>query len=159
MEGMTKMRTTIPATLVLALAAGCAVTEQPKSMPIDVGNDRVAWFDITTTNMEKSKEFYGQLFGWQFGPVPGTTKAVEIISREQSIGTIRGANGQITAHNGVVYVQVADVQVSCNKATELGAKVVPGFPFNLSGRRGAICLFTDPAGHPMGLYSRTPIPR
>ena len=154
------MRTTILATLALAFAGGgCAITEQPKSMPIDVGNDRVAWFDITTTNLEKSKEFYGQLFDWQFGPVPGTSKAVEIVSRGQSIGTLRGANGQIAPFNGVVYVQVADIQASCNKATELGGKVVPGFPFNLSGRPGAICLFTDPSGHPMGLYSRTPMPR
>ena len=153
------MRTTIVATLALALAGGCAHNEQTKSMPIDVENGRVAWFDITTTNLEKSKEFYGQLFDWKFGPVPGTSKAVEIVSRGQSIGTIRGANGQITPFNGVVYVQVADIQASCNKATELGAKVVPGFPFNLSGRRGAICLFADPSGHPIGLYSRTPMPR
>ena len=153
------MRMTILATLALALAGGCAHTEQPKSMPIDVGNDRVAWFDITTTNLEQSKEFYGQLFDWKFGPVAGTSKAVEIISRGQSIGTIRGANGQITAFNGVVYVQVTDIRESCNKATQLGAKVVPGFPFNLSGRPGAICLFADPAGHPMGLYSRMPMPR
>jgi predicted enzyme related to lactoylglutathione lyase len=153
------VRAAILATLALAFIAGCAHIEQPKSMPIDVGNDRVAWFDITTTNMEKSKDFYGQLFDWQFGPVPGTGKAIEIVSRGQSIGTIRVANGQIAAFNGVVYVQVADIQASCNKAGELGAKVVPGFPFNLSGRPGAICLFADPSGHPMGLYSRTPMPK
>ena len=154
------MRTTILATLALAIAGGCAHTEQqPSSTPIDVGVDRVAWFDITTTNLEKAKEFYGQLFDWKFAPVAGTNKAIEIVSRGQSIGTIRGANGQITAFNGVVYVQVADIQESCNKAASLGAKVVPGFPFNLSGRPGAICLFTDPSGHPMGLYSRTAIPK
>jgi uncharacterized protein len=152
------MRATTLATLALAVAGGCAHTGQPRSMPIDVENDRVAWFDITTTNLEKSKEFYGQLFHWQFGPVPGTSKAVEIVSRGQSIGTIRGANGQITPFNGVVYIQVADIEKSCNKATELGAKVVPGFPFNLSGRRGAICLFADHSGHPIGLYARTPMP-
>ena len=83
------MRATIMATLALALGGGCAHTEQTKSMPIDVGNDRIAWFDITTTDLEKSKGFYGQLFDWQFGPVPGTSKAVEIVSRGQSIGTMR----------------------------------------------------------------------
>lgn len=156
------MCTKLLATLALAIAAGCASieqTQQAQSMPIDVGNDRIAWFDITTTSLEKSKEFYGHLFDWQFGPVPGTNRAIEIVSRGQSIGTIREANGQIGPNNGVVYVQVADIQASCNKATELGAKVVPGFPFNLSGRKGAICLFADPSGHPVGLYSRTPMPK
>jgi hypothetical protein len=32
---------------------------------------------------------------------------------------------------------------------------VPGFPFNLSDGTGAIALVLDPAGHPMGMYSRT----
>ena len=30
----------------------------------DVGPGRVAWFDITTTNLTQSKEFYGRLFDW-----------------------------------------------------------------------------------------------
>jgi predicted enzyme related to lactoylglutathione lyase len=58
----------------------------------------------------------------------------------------------------VVYVQVTDIRASCKKAAELGATVVPGFPFNLPDGIGAIGLFADPSGHPMGMYSRTPIP-
>jgi predicted enzyme related to lactoylglutathione lyase len=53
---------------------------------------------------------------------------------------------------------VADIQAACKKARDLGAKVVEGFPFNLADGAGAIGLFVDPAGHPMGMYSRTPIP-
>jgi predicted enzyme related to lactoylglutathione lyase len=126
-------------------------------MPADVGSGRVAWFDITTTKLPQSKDFYGKLFGWKFNPVKGSDQAVEIVAAGKAIGTIRTADGQISAFNGVVYVQVSDVQASCNKAKELGATVAPGFPFNLPNGTGAIGLVLDPTGHPIGLYSRTRI--
>jgi predicted enzyme related to lactoylglutathione lyase len=90
--------------------------------------------------------------------VQGTDQAAEIVSRGVGIGTLRVAEGKISPFNGVIYVQVADVQASCKKAQELGATVAPGFPFNLPDGIGAIALVLDPAGHPVGLYSRTPLP-
>ena len=74
------------------------------------------------------------------------------------IGTIRGAEGAISAFNGVVYIQVDDVQTASDKAKALGGTVVEGFPFNLPNDRGAISLIADPSGHPLGLYSRRRIP-
>ncbi|HKA21551.1 MAG TPA: VOC family protein [Blastocatellia bacterium] len=141
-------------TTVLAFMISPSQSDRPKP---DVGNGRVAWFDITTTDLAKSKEFYGKLFDWKFSPVQGTDRAVEIVSGGTAIGTIRDADGKISPFNGVIYVQVADVQASCKKAKELGGTVAPGFPFNLPDGRGAIGLVLDPSGHPMGMYSRTPI--
>jgi predicted enzyme related to lactoylglutathione lyase len=83
---------------------------------------------------------------------------VEIVSSGTSIGTIRVADGTISAFNGLVYVQVTDLPASCKKAKELGGMIPPGFPFNLPGSGGAIGVVVDPAGHPVGLYSRTPLP-
>ena len=131
-----------------------ATTKAPKA---DVGPGRIAWFDLTTTNLALSKEFYGQLFDWQFTSLQGTKYAIEIVSGGTPIGTIRVAEGKIAPFNGVVYVQVTDIQVSSNKAKELGGTVVPGFPFNLPEGAGAISLVLDPAGHPIGLYSRIPL--
>ena len=125
--------------------------------PADVGPGRIAWFDITTTNLPQSKDFYGKLFDWQFTAVQGTDQAAEIVAGGTPIGTIRVAEGQISAFNGVVYVQVTDIQASCKKAKELGGTIPPGFPFNVPGV-GAIAVIVDPAGHPIGLYSRTPLP-
>jgi uncharacterized protein len=152
------MRAVMLAITVMTVALGQAQTEQPKSMPADVGPGRVAWFDITTTDLSKSKEFYGKLFDWKFNPLQGTDKAVEIVSGGLAIGTIRVAGGAISPFNGVVYVQVADIQASCKKATDLGGTLIPGFPFNLVNRTGAIGLVNDPTGHPVGMYSRTPLP-
>jgi predicted enzyme related to lactoylglutathione lyase len=58
----------------------------------------------------------------------------------------------------VVYVQVPDILASCRKAKELGGMIPPGFPFNVPGGIGAIALVVDPAGHPIGMYSRAPLP-
>lgn len=63
----------------------------------------------------------------------------------------------MSVFNGVVYVQVTDIQAGCKKAKELRGTVAPGFPFNLPDGTGAIALVVDPAGHPVGMYSRTPL--
>ena len=146
--------------LSTALAAVnlCAQPPAKKGPKPDVGAGRIAWFDITTTDIARAKAFYGALFDWTFTPVKGAGNlAVEIVSRDLPIGTLRVAEGQITAFNGVVYVQVIDLPASCKQATALGGTVVPGFPFDLPDGRGAIGLINDPSGHPIGMYSPTPL--
>ena len=153
------MTRTAVLTVAVLMSIGGIVSEQAKSqMPIDVGPGRLAWFDITTKDVPRAKEFYGKLFGWTFGAVAGTDQAAEIMSRGQAIGTIRSADGAISGFNGVSYIQVDDVVKASESAKTLGATVIPGFPFNLPGDRGAISLFLDPSGHPLGMYSRTRIP-
>ena len=142
---------------LVALGAGVFAQVKPQ-MPMDVGPGRVAWFDITTPDLARAKEFYGKMFDWTFTAVAGTTQAVQITSRGVGIGTIRGADGAISGYNGVIYVQVEDVQAASNKAKALGGKLVDGFPFNLPNSTGAIAVIMDPSGHPLGLYSRTPLP-
>jgi hypothetical protein len=141
--------------LVLTLMSGPAHSAIAQPLPADVGPGRIAWFDLTTTNLPRSRDFYGQLFGWQFTPVDGTDQAVEIVSGGTAIGTLRVADGTISVFNGVVYVQVPDLPARVALARVLGGTVAPGFPFDLPGGRGAIALIVDPGGHPIGLYSRT----
>jgi predicted enzyme related to lactoylglutathione lyase len=150
--------------IILPMAMICVLVGTPsgaatsKDLPADVGPGRIAWFDLTTTDLARSKDFYGKLFGWRFTPVQGTDLAAEIVAGSAHIGTIRVADGPISGFNGVVYVQVADIQASCRKARELGATIPEGFPFNLPGGIGAIAVAVDPSGHPIGMYSRTPLP-
>jgi predicted enzyme related to lactoylglutathione lyase len=126
--------------------------------PANVEPGRVAWFDITTTSLPRSKEFYGKLFDWKFILVPGSEHAATIVAGDQAIGTLRDAEGPISAFNGIVYIQVTDIQASCKKVMALGGKVGNGFPLNLPGGAGAIAVATDPVGHPFGMYSSTPFP-
>jgi len=151
-------KTILFAAMTLALVSGPLRSATRKAPPADVGAGRVAWFDITTTSLQQAKEFYGGLFDWQFNPVQGSDQAAEIVSRGTAIGTLRVADGKISPFNGAVYIQVSDLPASCKKAKELGGMIPPGFPFNLPDGTGAIALVADPAGHPVGLYSRTLLP-
>lgn len=143
------------AVFTLTLINGMAESGMSQTLPADVGAGRVAWFDLTTTDLPRSKAFYSQLFDWRFTPVQGTDQAVEIVASGTAIGTLRSADGTISVFNGVIYVQVTDLEATCRKAKELGGAIPPGFPFNLPGGIGAIALVVEPGGHPIGLYSRT----
>jgi predicted enzyme related to lactoylglutathione lyase len=150
------MRNVFLASTVALLLAPASLGAATK--PADVGSGHVAWFDLTTTDLAKSRDFYGRLLDWTFAPLQGTDQAVEIVARKKGIGTLRLTEGTISAFNGVIYVQVNDLPAKVAKAKELGATVVPGFPFDLLDGTGAIALLTDPSGHPVGLYSRAPLP-
>ena len=145
--------------LVLASGFSAAAEGNDKGPKPDVGDGRVAWFDITTTNLAQSRAFYEQLFGWQFTSLKGTDRALEIVSGDRSIGTLRVADGKISPFDGVVYIQVSDLPGHCTKAKELGGMIPPGFPFDLSDDKRAIAVVADPSGHPIGMYSRTPLPK
>jgi predicted enzyme related to lactoylglutathione lyase len=152
------MRTALLAmTVPLMLLLGQVKSDAKKPPHPDVGSGRITWFDVTTTDLSKSKEFYGKLFDWKFNGLAGSNLAVEIVAGDTGIGTLRVAEGALSAFDGVVYVQVPDIEASCKKAKDLGATIPPGFPFDLSDGRGAVGLFVDTVGHPMGMYSRTPI--
>ncbi len=88
----------------------------------------------------------------------GIDQAAEIVAGGIAVGTLRIAEGKISTFNGVVYVQVTDIQASCKKVNQLGGTVVAGFPFNLPDGAGAVAVVVDPVGHPIGLYSRSPLP-
>lgn len=150
-------RAILAALLIAVLSPGLGRAQPPKPAHADVGPGRVAWFDVTTTDLPRSTDFYGRLFGWTFAPLQGTDLAVEIVAGGTAIGTLRVAEGPIGAYNGVVYVQVDDAQASCRTAVELGATVPPGFPFDLPDGAGAVGLFVDPCGHPLGVYAQTPL--
>ena len=154
------MRTRIIAAgVAFLLAAALSAAPEQKGPKPDVGDGHAAWFDITTTNLAQSKAFYAGLFGWEFTSLKGAEKlAAEIVSGGRPIGTLRVAEGKISPYDGVVYIQVKDMPASCAKAKELGGTIPEGFPFNLSGDGGAVALVVDPAGHPIGMYSRTLLP-
>jgi len=148
------------AVIAFAMTAGLSAAPENKGPKPDVGDGHVAWFDITTTDLNQSKAFYAGLFGWDFTSMKGAENlAAEIVSSGRAIGSLRKAEGKISPFDGVVYVQVKDLPAACAKAKELGGTIVPGFPFDLTDGRGAIGLVIDPAGHPIGMYSRTALPK
>ena len=79
-----------------------------------------------TTDVERGKTFYGQLFGWKFEQV-GEQGAWRIRSYDRTLGMIWPRTpGDTDPPCWMAYVSVPDVDAAAKVATENGGKVVHG---------------------------------
>jgi len=106
--------------------------------------------ELTTPDLTKAKDFYGQLCGWTFNDMDmGPSGIYSIFKPENGPGggmfTMPGAP---TAW--VPYIGVEDLKVATDKAESLGAKVcmrdqeVPGY--------GWFSVLVDPTGASVALW-------
>lgn len=106
---------------------------------------QVCWTELLTTNLEKSKDFYGDIFGWKFK---------EVITNDVPY-TIIQANGNEIAgmwHNPknptesswLSYILVLNVKESLEKAKKLGATELVGV--TKAGEMGQFAVILDPTG-------------
>jgi uncharacterized protein len=108
--------------------------------------------ELSTTDPEKAKAFYGKLFDWKMEDMemgPGSTYTMI----QPGEGTGGGLMKQLipgAPSAWLAYVIVDDVRASTEKAKSLGAQVmkdvteVPGM--------GWFSIIVDPTGAPLGLW-------
>jgi predicted enzyme related to lactoylglutathione lyase len=114
----------------------------------------VAWFEITSREPSRLVDFYRELFGWTISDSPDSTYAlVETGAGADAIGGGIGVSQGPDDPGGVtVYLRVDDLQAALDKAESLGGSaLVP--PTDLPDGFGRFAMFSDPAGHPIGLWS------
>jgi predicted enzyme related to lactoylglutathione lyase len=116
----------------------------------------VVHFEVIGKDGEKLRQYYSELFGWEFGDTLGPTNYA-VTQREGNtapdgtgigggIGTApEGYDGHVT-----FYVAVDDVAAALAKAEELGGSRMMG-PEKMTEVNIEIALFTDPEGHVIGL--------
>lgn len=105
----------------------------------------VVWRELMTTDVNKARGFYGELFGWkyeEFDMGGGGEKYPMIKAGESSIGGV--AKVQAGAPHWVSYVSVLDVDKSCAAAKARGGKVAWG-PTDIPGV-GRMATIVDSAG-------------
>jgi predicted enzyme related to lactoylglutathione lyase len=115
----------------------------------------LTWTELATSDTEGAKKFYTSLFGWK----EKTSTGAGMTYTEFSVADTPGAgmmeiNEQMKAMhvppNWMPYFQVADVDVSANKAKELGGKLfVPPMDIPNTGRFSVI---SDPQGAVFAIY-------
>jgi uncharacterized protein len=108
------------------------------------------WADLTTTDQDAAKSFYGELFGWQATDLPVGEGAVYSM---QSLGGKNVAaiapQQEAQREQGVPptwnsYICVEDADATLEKAKSLGAAVhAPAFDVMTAGRMGVV---QDPQG-------------
>lgn len=107
----------------------------------------VNYFEIGTPDPEAARAFYGEVFGWSFGPAgPAGYSMVN-----DTGGGLWHTSGIGSGTWAVFYVEVADIETSIASALSHGAGTV--LPLVDNG----VILFahlTDPAGNRFGLWQR-----
>ena len=125
--------------------------------------DSVVHVEIIGRDPERLREFYGQLFGWQFdlpSPVAGEVSDGEqygFVNPVDGAGPVAGGIGggpSFTPH-AVFYVGVADVAAALAEAVRLGGSVVLPVSANPNGQL-VVAQFADPEGTVVGLAGPAP---
>lgn len=107
----------------------------------------ISWSELTTSDVDAAKTFYGQLFGWSFedAPMEEMTYTMVKANGEEVAGmmTIPAEAGPMPPAWGI-YVTVDDVGAAAEKAVALGGKIfVPPMDIPEVGR---FCVIGDPQG-------------
>ena len=108
--------------------------------------------ELSTTDVSKSKAFYGSLFDWKLEDVemgPGFTYTMIKVGE----GTAGGMMQQMTPGAGsawLAYVLVDDIGAATQKAKSLGAKVMKDVTEVMGA--GWLSIIVDPTGAPLGLW-------
>ena len=80
----------------------------------------VVWFELYTPDVERAKEFYGLMFGWQFSPIDRDDNGYWLISTQE--GSVSGGIVETEEPPGeqgvLLYVQVETLEGAIEGAKE-----------------------------------------
>jgi hypothetical protein len=112
--------------------------------------------ELHTTDLEKAKSFYGQLFDWKLEEMPmgdGTTYTMIGVGSGTGGGMMKQVTPGAPSH-WLAYIEVADVKASTAKAKSLGGNVLQDV-MEVMGM-GWISIIQDPTGAVSGLWQPKP---
>lgn len=111
----------------------------------------IAHVEIPTTNIDKSKEFYQKVLGWDFKPF-GNGYLLFNNHKGTMVG-LRKVEEVCTGEAPVFHVNIPDIESILNKAKENGGAVKRNR--TVIPAMGWYALFTDPDGNTIGLYQKS----
>jgi hypothetical protein len=110
------------------------------------------WFDLTSTDADRLREFYAELFGWTVGPAAdaGRYRAWFAGDGEQPWAGIAEPVTPAASGRWLPYVVVDDLADATKRAVSLGATVVADAT---EGPAGTSVTIADPAGAQVALFT------
>ncbi len=114
----------------------------------------IGWFEIYVSDVEKAKDFYGDLFEWQFKLLEGfEPEYTTIFTGEDSVGGgFMKSSSKQEGQSVVIYIDVEDVAKSLKKVEEKGGKIEKPKTL-ISATSGYYGLFRDLDNNLIGLWS------
>ena len=112
------------------------------------------WNELSTTNVEAAKKFYGNVFGWKFIEHDmGDMKYTMIKNSDKEFGGIwsipKDQQKQIPPH-WMTYILVENVKDALEKSKKNGATIVK--EATKAGEMGIFGIITDPTGAHIALW-------
>jgi predicted enzyme related to lactoylglutathione lyase len=112
---------------------------------------KFVWHENHSTDVQKAKDFYTQLFGWETETwKPGEIDYPMIKVGEQMHGGFNAAQGDAPSH-WLGHVLVQDVDETVRRAEAAGGNIAAG-PMDMP-EIGRFALIADPQGATISLYS------
>ena len=115
----------------------------------------INWFDLTVPDADRVRDFYQAVVGWTVEPL-SMGEYSDYVMKEPASGEgragvchARGPNSGLPAQ-WLLYIQVADLDVSMARCVELGGTVLT--PVRSGGPQGRYCVIQDPAGAVAALF-------
>ncbi len=110
------------------------------------------WVDLLSSDVDKAKIFYGELFGWtseQAGAEFGGY--VSFFSGGHQVAGMMAKGPEMNAPDGwCTYISTADIDTTVTAVTNAGGKVMS--PAMAVGDLGSMAIVVDPVGAVVGLW-------
>lgn len=116
---------------------------------------RPIWIDLSTTDADKARAFYTELFGWTYEDTGADFGHYNLI--KNGTAYIGGLMGKVPGSDAgpdtwTVYLETPDVAATCDKAAAHGGSVpVPPMPIGALGTMGVV---TDPGNAATGAWQQ-----
>lgn len=110
----------------------------------------IVHWEIPTTDIEASRAFYEQLFGWAFEPFSPSYVMFQV---EDGVGGALSLVEAVPAPCIEVYIGVPDIEATLRRARELGGTVAEGRT-EIGGGMGFWAAIEDPCGCRVALWSQ-----
>lgn len=108
----------------------------------------VCHIEIAGGDLAKTKEFYGNLFGWTFKPMNET---YEFFDAGNAMGALD--SDAKPSHDGTILVLFCDdIEAKLADVEKAGGKTIKG-KTEIPGHNAYYAYFEDPAGNRMGIYA------
>ncbi|MCB1154086.1 VOC family protein, partial [bacterium] len=115
---------------------------------------RFCWQQLNTTDVEAAKQFYGELFGWQFSEqeMAGEMYTIFGMSEDAPLGMFQTQPSDAPSPPlWIPYVSVPDVADTVGKATASGGNVL--VPTTAIPDAGTFAVLADPDGAVFAIWA------